>query len=551
MGQVISHNTDVAAAGISPAAVGGVHSDHVLRISSLNKHFGGTQALKNARLSVRRGTVHALLGGNGSGKSTTIKILAGVYEADSGDLSVFGTDYSLSSYSSTTAQQAGLRFVHQDLGLFEELSIEENFALDAGYPRRAGGSIDWRALRSRVKTLLAEYEIDADPRQPINELRPADRTMVAIARALQDQENDELILVLDEPTASLAAQESNQLLENVRRRADKGQTIVIVSHRLQEVLSIAHDFTIFRDGEVVGELTDAHPTEDELVRTMAGGLVQALRPDDLEEHVAGETVLEITDLHSGPIHGVNLTVKAGEIVGIAGLVGSGRSSLLQAVFGARTPQSGTMSLNQARFAPSHIDEAMDRGVGMVPEDRGGEAAFPDRSVSENLAVSVLRESFTSSKWMSRRRENRVAADLISTFSIKVQSPASLFSSMSGGNQQKVIIARWLQRSPSLLLLDEPTQGVDVMSRADIYSVIRDAATDGCAVLVASSDMSELHALCTRVVFLHEGTITHEVVSGELDVDGLTRLVLSSNAAEAHRAEREARTTVPTQEKSHS
>ena len=206
--------------------------------------------------------------------------------------------------------------------------------LDAGYPRRPGGSIDWRALRTRVKALLAEYEIDADPRQPINELRPADRTMVAIARALQDQENDELILVLDEPTASLAAQESNQLLENVRRRADKGQTIVIVSHRLQEVLSIAHDFTIFRDGEVVGELTDAHPTEDELVRTMAGGLVQALRPDDLEEHVAGETVLEITDLHSGPIHGVNLTVKAGEIVGIAGLVGSGRSSLLQAVFGA-------------------------------------------------------------------------------------------------------------------------------------------------------------------------------------------------------------------------
>ncbi len=502
-----------------------------LRLEGVDKHFGGTQALRDASLFVRRGTVHALLGGNGSGKSTIIKILAGVYQADHGALEVNGTSYDLGSYTSDTAQAAGLRFVHQDLGLFLELSVEENFALDAGYPRRRGGRIDWRSLRRRVAVLLERYELDIDQRRPLRDLRPSDRTMVAIARALQDQraqdqtENStDLVLVLDEPTASLAARESERLMEQVRRRAQLGQTVLLVSHRLREVLSVAEDFTVFRDGEVAGRLVASEPTQDELIEVMAGGLVPALRPTGSISHATDRPVLQIRDLHSGPVRGVDLTVHAGEIVGLAGLVGSGRSSLLETVFGVVQPTSGTMTLDGRPHQPQHVDEAVAAGVGLVPEDRAGEAAFADLTVRDNLAFAKLNE-YWAKRWMPRSVETSAAERLINSFGIKVASPRALFSSMSGGNQQKAVIARWLQRDPTLLLLDEPTQGVDVMSRSDIYAVIREAAKAGLAVLVASSDMSEIHALADRVLVLSNGIVTDEIPAGELDTEGLTRLVL--------------------------
>jgi len=495
-----------------------------LDLRGVDKHFGGTKALRAASLAVRPGTVHALLGGNGSGKSTAIKILAGVYEADAGELTIFGENHLLSGYTASTAAAAGLRFVHQDLGLFEDLSIEENFALDAGYPLNAFGAVRWTALRRQVAKVLSEYELDVDPRRPVHDLRPSDRTMVAIARALQGADTERLILVLDEPTASLAAHESNLLLEKVRRLADRGQTVIIVSHRLQEVLSVAHDFTVFRDGRVVGALVDAAPTEDELISIMAGGLAVALRPTGSESHTTGRPMLEVKALNSGPLRNVSFTAHEGEILGIAGLVGSGRSSLLQTLFGAFEPVSGSVTLGGAPYTPQTVADAMHSGVGMVPENRVREAAFMDRSVRENLSVAMLAE-YWSSMWMPRSRENRNAEELIQRFGVKVGGPSALFSSMSGGNQQKVVIARWLQRRPRLLLLDEPTQGVDVMSRADIYATIRRSAEAGCTVIVASSDMSELHALCDRILVLARGRITQEVLASDLDVDGLTSLVL--------------------------
>lgn len=473
---------------------------------------------------MRRGTVHALLGGNGSGKSTTIKILAGVYPADSGRLEIFGERYDLGSYTPATAQQAGLRFVHQDLGLFEDLSIEENFALDTGYPRR-GPRIDWRGLRNRVRGLLADYGLDVDPRAPIRTLRPSDRTMVAIARALQEQDAEQqLILVLDEPTARLAAHESELLLERVRRRAELGQTVLIVSHRLREVLAVSDDFTIYRDGRVVGELIDESPTEDRLIEIMAGRSVQALRPTGEMAHTERTPVFSVTGLRGGPVRGIDFTVHRGEILGLAGLVGSGRSSVLKMIFGEHAPESGSMMLDGAPYAPDDIGEAMESGVALVPEDRVREAAFMDQTISDNLALATLAENW-SRGFMPRAKERADADDLIREFGVKASSADALFSSMSGGNQQKVVMARWMQRGPKLLLLDEPTQGVDVMSRADLYAGIRRAAADGCAVLVASSDLGEIHALCDRTLVLSRGRISDDVAAGDLDVDALTSLVL--------------------------
>jgi ribose transport system ATP-binding protein len=518
------NQTKKESSGLRTSSPGPPAGELALDLRGVEKHFGGTKALRGVSLSVRAGTVHALLGGNGSGKSTVIKILAGVYPAETGNLKIFGRDMPLSGYTAKAALEAGLRFVHQDLGLFEDLSIEENFALDAGYPRTLAGGVKWRTLRRQVAAVLAEYELDVDPRRPVGNLRPSDRTMIAIARALQGAESRRLILVLDEPTASLAAHESNLLLEKVRRLAQRGQTIVIVSHRLQEVLAVAHDFTVFRDGRVAGSLVDAHPTEDELISIMAGGLSVALRPTGSAAHVRGRVLFQVEDLQSGPLQSVSLAVHEGEILGLAGLLGSGRTSLLQTIFGVHRPVSGSMTLRDSAYAPRSVPTAVNAGVALVPENRVREAAFMDRDISENLAVAMLTE-YGAHGWMPRSRERRRAAELIRDFGIKVTGPDALFNSISGGNQQKVILARWLQRSPRLLLLDEPTQGVDVMSRAEIYALIRKSAASGCGVIVASSDMSELHALCDRVLVLTQGRITQEVHAGELDVDGLTSLIL--------------------------
>ncbi|MFJ9391784.1 sugar ABC transporter ATP-binding protein [Nocardioides sp. NPDC101246] len=501
--------------------------DVALRLAGLCKSFAAVRVLDDAALTVRRGTVHALLGGNGSGKSTTIKILAGVYTADAGELEIHGERHDLSSYVPATAEDAGLRFVHQDLGLFDELSVEENFALDASYPRNRMGGIDWQALRRRVARLIDSYGIRGTPRTPVNRLTPTDRTLVAIARALQDDEDGRRIVVLDEPTASLGRKESEELLGHVRRRADLGQTFVIVSHRLQEVLSVADDLTVLRDGRVAAQLVDAAPTEDEIVAAMAGRTVAALEPTGSIERVTAEPVLRLDGVRVGPVVQADLTVHRGEIVGIAGLAGSGRTALLSTVFGDIRPEAGRMTLDGVPFAPRAVDEAMAAGIALVPADRAHEAAFADLSTAENLSASVTRELWRGG-FLRRGRYRRTAVDLIAKFGIKVDGPDAPFSSMSGGNQQKAVVARWLQRDPRVILLDEPTQGVDVMSRADIYAIIRDTArTSGACVLVASSDLAELHAVCDRVVVLAGGRFTHEVAAADVTVDDLTALVLKA------------------------
>ncbi len=296
-----------------------------LSLRGLSKRFGGTQALADVSLNVRRGTIHALLGGNGSGKSTTIKILAGVHPADSGQLQVLGRDYALQGYTPDTARNAGLRFVHQDLALFPELSIAENFALAHGYPKRASGGISTKLLHESGAATLADYDLPFTPRTLVGDLRPSDRTMLAIARVMQQESSEDAVLVLDEPTASLAQAESEDLLARIRERADAGQTVIIVSHRLKEILSVAHDYTIFRDGTVAGTLLDATPTEEEIVSIMAGGMATALRPADAACHATDIPRLQVKSLHAGPLQGADLTVHRGEILGIAGLVGSGRS----------------------------------------------------------------------------------------------------------------------------------------------------------------------------------------------------------------------------------
>jgi ribose transport system ATP-binding protein len=487
------------------------------------KSFGGNLALDDVEVTLRKGTVHALLGGNGSGKSTLIKILAGVYQADAGELEVFGESEDLSAWNGRRAHAAGLRFVHQDLGLFDSLTVEENFAAASGYPVNGLGAIRWPELHRRVEDILEQYELDIDPSTVVARLRPAERTMIAIARAMQDGDASKSILVLDEPTASLGREESERLIASILRRAELGQTIVMTSHRLGEARRVAQDFTVLRDGKLIASLVDAAPDEDELVTLMAGRSVGALSHTG-EPRVHGEERLAVENVRGGPLTDVSLNVGRGEILGIAGLGGSGRSTLLRMIFGDLPLEAGTFTLDGKPFRPAHVDDAMDRGIALVPENRGRDAAFGVLSVRENLSAASL-ERFRGLFGLSRRLETGNALESIRRFAIKVAGPEAAIASASGGNQQKVILSRWLQREPLLLLLDEPTQGVDIMSRVDIYEAIRAASSKGLSVIVASSDMAELCALCDRVAILRDGVVVQDVAVDNMTPEELSGLLL--------------------------
>ncbi|MFB4317224.1 sugar ABC transporter ATP-binding protein [Actinomadura sp. 21ATH] len=489
-----------------------------VELTGVSKSFDGVRVLDAMSLRVEQGSVHALLGGNGSGKSTTLKILAGVYAADQGGtIAIHGSRYATGAYSAAVARSAGLRFVHQDLGLIPDLTISENFALDEGYPRWAGPAISWKRLHRRTRERLRRAQVDLDPRTLVRDLRPSDRTLVAIARALRDvDEGDHVTLVLDEPTASLPHHEVSLLLEALRRCRAQGQTIIYVSHRLPEVLSIADRISVLRDGAVVATAPPAELDEARVVALMTGeaareraGRHARSRAAASRSRPAGPPVLRVTDLAGGPLRGVDLEVGQGEIVGVAGLLGSGRSSLLQALFGGSRAHAGRIEICGTVVRNQTVAAAIRAGIALVPEDRARDAAFADRPLWENISATVIGDYWSGWR-MARGAERRDAADLMEPFAVRAASPDVAFGALSGGNQQKAVLARWFRLDPRLLLLDEPTQGVDAMARTEIHALVREHVTGGNAALVVSSDFEELEGLCDRVVVLRDGANVDEL-----------------------------------------
>ncbi|SNR55381.1 sugar ABC transporter ATP-binding protein [Actinomadura mexicana] len=511
-------------------ASGGRAGPAAVELTDVSKSFDDVRVLDALSLRVEEGAVHALLGGNGSGKSTTLKILAGVYGADDGGaIAIHGRRYATGSYTAAVARSSGLRFVHQDLGLVPDLTISENFALDEGYPRWAGPAISWRRLHGRTEERLRRAQVDLDPRTLVRDLRPSDRTLVAIARALRDaDEGERVTLVLDEPTASLPHHEVSLLLEALRRCRARGQTIIYVSHRLREVLSIADRISVLRDGAVVATAPPGELDEARVVALMAGEAARERaarrapgRKVPPRGGAAGTPILRVRDLAGGPLRGVDLEVGQGEIVGVAGLLGSGRSSLLQALFGVLPVDAGRIEICGAPGRHRTVAAAIGAGIALVPEDRARDAAFADRPVWENMSATVVGDYWAGWR-MARRAERRDAAALLEPFAVRAAGPDVAFGALSGGNQQKAVLARWFRLNPRLLLLDEPTQGVDAVARAEIHALIREHVAGGNAALVVSSDFEELEGLCDRVVILREG-----VDAGELSGDRLTEAAIAA------------------------
>ena len=494
----------------------------ILTIRGLSKTFPGTKALDRVDHDLRAGEVHALVGQNGCGKSTLIKVLAGYHQPDPGsEIQLSGEPMDL--HDTGASRDAGFRFVHQDLGLVETLSAVENLTLGRELNTSFGGRIRWPAERRAAEERIHALGYDFDVNRPVAELGSAERTGIAIARALWDWEQAR-VLVVDEPTASLPREEVKILFEALDRIRERGLGIIYVSHRLDEIFTIGDRVTVLRDGRLVGTWGVSELNQDKLVSLMVGG--EELRPPH-DRMFAGthEVVLDVQQLRGVEIDNVDIQARRGEVLGIAGLTGSGREELLPLLFGAES-RGGEVRVDE-KTVPATTRGAIAAGMALVPADRRGEGAIVGLSVSENFTLTDLKRHSGPAGFLNRAAERNEVTEWIEQLDVRPQRADAIFATLSGGNQQKVVLAKWLRRQPTVLLLDEPTQGVDVHAKATIHALAREMATKGAVVLIASSDDTELCDTCDRVLVMRGGAIVAEVQRERLTPEELGRLQLEA------------------------
>jgi ABC-type sugar transport system ATPase subunit len=486
----------------------------VLQLEHVSKTFPGTKALTDVDFDILPGEIHALVGANGSGKSTLIKILAGYHKPDEGAVARFnGNTFTLGHRDADESDH--LRFVHQDLGLILELNAIDNLALTAGFKTAPGGRIDWRAQRRETREMLARLGVSLDVDAPLSEATPVQRTIVAIAAALTGWESGRGLLVLDEPTAVLPHAEVEHLLEIVREVQRLGASIVYVSHRLDEIFKIADRVTVLRDGRKAGTYNVADLDQQKLTELMVGGRVEAnfrLERPPVEE---GEPALSVRGVTGTMLKEFSCEVRRGEILGVAGLAGSGAEEVSYLLAGVRPTSQAGGEVREGDGDWRDASRLRRIAVPLVPADRSGEGVIADFSVSENLSLAVL-ERFRRAGRLMRGRERRLVDDWIGQLEIKVPTPASPITTLSGGNQQKVVMGRCLARGSDVLILAEPTAGVDVGTRQAIYTLVGRLADDGLSVIVTSTDTTDLIALCSRVVVLADGHIVDELTGDAID-----------------------------------
>ena len=488
----------------------------MLAAHDVSKSFPGVQALRSVSLECRAGEVLGLIGENGAGKSTLMNILTGVLQPDSGHISIDGRECRL--HDPQAARREGIRIVYQELSLLPHLTVAENISL-AREPTTLGGFIDRRRALEEARRLLAIIAPGTSVDSMAGSLAPAEQQLVEIAKALGGEPR---VLILDEPTASLSRAETGRLLDVIRDLRNRGMAVIFISHRLEEITALCDRVMVLKDGAVVGIVDKRDVDHDRLVSMMVGREWTHVFPPR-GGATSGQPVLELRGACvRAAFTDISLSVRAGEILGIGGLEGQGQRELIRAIFGIRPIEKGDLIFEGQRRTFRSPREAIRAGVAFISDDRKTEGVILSQSVSSNMVLAVL-DRISSGFFLRPRRERRIVKESIGELSIKVSSPEQRARELSGGNQQKIIIARWLQTRPKLLVLDEPTRGIDVQTKMQIYELLRNLSARGMAVLIVTSDMLELIGLSDRIVIVYEGRIAGELPAALADEEKIMSL----------------------------
>lgn len=493
--------------------------DIKLRVSQIEKSFPGVKALDKIDFSVRKGTVHALCGENGAGKSTLMKIINGIYKPDKGQ--IFIDEKPVKITNPVQAQNHGIAMIAQELNYVPEMSIEENLFLGR-LPVTKLGNVDWKRLRGKTIEFLREEGLPYKPEQKLKTLTISDIQMLEIIKAIS---NNADIIVMDEPTSAITQREVDVLFQKIEALKKKGVSIIYISHKLDEVFQIADDITIFRDGAVV----ESHPANeldmDKVIALMVGRKMENIYPK--EEISIGDKLLEVKDLCSGGIFKeINFHVRKGEIVGFAGLVGAGRTEVMRAVFGLDPISSGHMLIKEKKVGIKKVSDSIKNKMVMLTEDRRRYGIIPIRSVMENASISSL-EKVIYGGYAHEKEEKKIVREYFEKMSVKTPSLETAIQSLSGGNQQKVLLAKWMLRDPEILILDEPTRGIDVGAKFEIYRLMSEMAKQNRAVIMVSSELPELIGMCDRIYVMNQGRITGELQKDEFSQETIMKYATST------------------------
>ncbi|MHC4843362.1 MAG: sugar ABC transporter ATP-binding protein [Planctomycetota bacterium] len=491
-----------------------------VEMEGITKSFGGVHALRDVDFRVEAGQVHALVGENGAGKSTLMKILSGAYQKDTGQIKIDGEVVNIPNPHA--GRKRGIAIIYQEFALAPDLTVAENIYLDHLSSRR--GFINWKALYRNAGDLISSLGFDINPRSKVEDLSVAYQQVVEITKALSE---DAKILILDEPTAVLAPREVERLFEVLRRLKEQGVSIIYISHRLEEVFQIADKITVLRDGAVSGAVQREKATTDEVINLMIGRKLTTMFPK--RECEIGEEVFKVEGLNRGrQVRDVTFEVREGEVVGIAGLVGSGRTETVRAIFGADKKDSGKIWLKGKPLKITSPKRAVQSGIGLVPEDRKGQGTILSMSIRENITMPSIWKIMGKVGIIKRRKEKGITEGLIQKLAIKSRGTESKVADLSGGNQQKVVLAKWFGTECEVIILDEPTRGVDVGAKVEIYNLINELASNGLGIIVISSEMIEVIGICDRVIVMREGKIGAVLKKGELTEENIMRPAIGQN-----------------------
>lgn len=493
----------------------------LLELRGVSKTFPGVQALYPLDLDFQRGEVHALIGENGAGKSTLIKLLSGVYRPDNGSIRFDNVEVEFASPQE--AQHAGIRTVYQEFNLLPQLTVTENIFLGSEPRRKWLPLIDWPAMYRRAQDVLKLLEVNIRPEALVRDLTVAEQQMVELAKTLHVQAK---LLILDEPTASLSQREVETMFRVIRLLKARGIGVIYISHRLNEILAIADRVTILRDGRHILTTRIADSTADQLIRLMSGrAIAPNFRRLPLRQPSAFSEVLRVENLTRAPaFRDISFILRAGEIIGLAGLVGSGRSALVRAIFGFQPADSGTIYIDRQPVSIHSPQAAIALGIGLLPEDREQQALLLEMTARENISLAALRHS---GPLINPQNEANLAEEYIQRLRIKVSGPEAKARNLSGGTQQKIVLSRWLAVRQRILIFDEPTRGIDVAAKIEIYRLLSELARQGAAILIVSSELSEIVKLCDRALVMNAGRLITTLDGNHITEEALTRYIMGN------------------------